>query len=143
MNEEKYLLTLEEFLKARDSLVLQIKESGIKYEALIGNLRGGYYLCDALSRALDIPYMVSRISFRDSTNFVDSNIRFPDLQSDKRYLFVDDLIDSGDTIKLLQKETNIDYCVIYRNEKVEVTNRVFSYQTLKQDIWIDFFWETY
>lgn len=141
--ELKKFLSFEEFVDAKNILSQKIIKSGIQYDLLIANLRGGVFLCDAISRKLDIPYSVSSIALRDSKHFDRKNITLPRFEPDKRYLFIDDLIDSGKTIEVFNKHSNIDVAVIYKPKDYESRKNIFHYDELPKDTWIDFFWEIY
>lgn len=137
----KQIFTIEEFKEAKQNLVEQIGRPKVPYDFILGNLRGGFYLADSLSRTLNIPLKVCHISFRDNHLMNDENLLVPNLDPRKRYLFVDDLIDSGLTAKYFEGKKNIDFCVLLKNPKVEVTNKVFYFKELQENTWIDFFWE--
>ena len=138
---EKQIFTIEEFKEAKQNLVEQIGKPKVPYDYILGNLRGGFYLADTLSRTLNIPLKVCHISLRDNQLMNDENVLTPNIDVRKRYLFVDDLIDSGATVKWFDGKKNIDFCVLLKNPKVEVTNKCFYFKELEQNTWIDFFWE--
>jgi len=138
---EKQIFTIEEFKEAKQNLVEQIGKPKVPYDYILGNLRGGFYLADTLSRTLNIPLKVCHISLRNNQLMNDENVLTPNIDVRKRYLFVDDLIDSGATVKWFDGEKNIDFCVLLKNPKVEVTNKCFYFKELEQNTWIDFFWE--
>lgn len=138
---EKQIFTIEEFKEAKQNLVKQIGKPKVPYDYILGNLRGGFYLADTLSRTLNIPLMVCHISLRNNQLMNDENVLTPNIDVRKRYLFVDDLIDSGATVKWFDGKKNIDFCVLLKNPKVEVTNKHFYFKELEENTWIDFFWE--
>lgn len=138
---QKQIFTIEEFKEAKQNLVEQIGKPKVPYDYILGNLRGGLYLADTLSRTLNIPLKVCHISLRDNQLMNDENVLTPNIDVRKRYLFVDDLIDSGATVKWFDGKKNIDFCVLLKNTKVEVTNKCFYFKELEQNTWIDFFWE--
>lgn len=139
---EKQIFTIEEFKEAKQSLVEQIGKPKVPYDYILGNLRGGFYLADTLSRTLNIPLKVCHISLRDNHLMNDENVLSPNIDVRKRYLFVDDLIDSGSTVKWFDGKKNIDFCVLLKNSKVEVLNKCFYFKEFQENTWIDFFWET-
>lgn len=140
----KYIVSIEEFLSAKENLKEQIIKSNIKYDCIVANLRGGFFLADILSRELEIPYMVTRISLRDSKMFDDRCLNHElTFDNSKNYLFVDDLVDSGETVKQLERLKMVDVAVIFRNMKVESSKRIYHYKELPENTWIDFFWEVY
>lgn len=138
---EKQIFTIEEFKEAKQNLIEQIGKPKVPYDYILGNLRGGFYLADTLSRTLNIPLKVCHISLRDNQLMNDENVLTPNIDVRKRYLFVDDLIDSGATVKWFDGKKNIDFCVLLKNPKVEVTNKHFYFKELEENTWIDFFWE--
>lgn len=138
-----YSLTLSEFIEAKNILKQQILESKTKYDYLVGNLRGGFYLADALSRDLNIPYMVCHVSYRDTSNLQGGNVIIPRFEGYRNYLLVDDLIDSGKTISYFEGKKNIDYCMIFKNPEIKTEKKTIFYKELPHDTWIDFFWEKF
>lgn len=138
---KKQIFTIEEFKEAKNNLVEQIGKPKVPYDFILGNLRGGFYLADSLSRTLNIPLKVCHISLRDSKLMNDENLLTPNLDVRKKYLFVDDLIDSGSTVKYFDGKKNIDFCVLLKNPKVEVVNKCFYFKEFQENTWIDFFWE--
>lgn len=143
MDMNKQFLSFEEFVTVKDYLSKKIIQSKIKYDLLVGNARGGLFLCDAISRNINVPYSISSLSFRDSKYFNGTNISFPRFDSDKRYLFIDDLIDSGKTVEVLLEYSNVDIAVIYKPKHYKSTKNIYFYKELPKNTWIDFFWETY
>jgi len=141
--KERYLFTSDEFVTAKNILKKKINESKTKYDYLVGNLRGGFYLVDALSRDLNIPYMLCHVSFRDTSNLQGGNILIPRFEGYKNYLLVDDLIDSGKTISYFEAKKNIDYCMLFNNPSITSEKKIISYKELPYNTWIDFFWEKY
>lgn len=146
MNEkQKQIFTIEEFQKAKkilvDKIVNRIEKPKLPYDVILGNMRGGFYLADSLSRTLNIPMKICHISFRDNHLVHDDNLLLPNLDVRKRYLFVDDLIDSGATVKYFDGKKNLDFCVLLKNPKVEVNSKVYYYKELEENTWVDFFWE--
>lgn len=137
---EFYDSALPELLK---QIKFKMKTEKIKYDYVLANLRGGFYLGDALSRSLKIPLKVCNVSFRDNVLLSDENILLPVVNVRERYLFVDDVIDSGATINnsKIHDKKNIDICVLYKNAKTQIMNKVFCYSELEENENISFFWE--
>ena len=112
-----------------DSMVNDISDkiikSGKKYESIYGIPRGGLILAVLLSHKLNIP-----IIFDD--NCINSTV-----------LLVDDILDSGNTVKDLivnNYSFKIDIAVLVVNEKSVVKPDYFGINN-SQNVWITFPWE--
>ena len=87
------------------SIESQIKESGIVFDLIVGIVRGGCVPAVILSHRLGIPVQMVHWSTRDIGAGIvsnESNLWIPeDLSSGKKILIVEDIIDTGLSIKTL------------------------------------------
>ncbi|EPP35327.1 phosphoribosyl transferase domain protein [Chlamydia ibidis] len=102
-------------------LAYQIKKSGKHYDAIVAIPRGG--LC--LAQMLSYPLHIHNILFASAQSYFEGDIQgevqigqLPNLENYNRVLLVDDLLDSGNTIKVLLQtlgalypKVAIDTCV--------------------------------
>lgn len=92
-----------------EKLTNDIKQSGIKFDYLVGVARGGAIPAVHLSHTLDIPVEIIHWSTFGSKRMLypdndpDYGIK-EDLQDGKSILLVDDIIDNGKTIRQLLTE---------------------------------------
>lgn len=133
-------------------LYTQINNEKEKFDAVVGIERGGLHISQPLSDILGIPHKKIKISFyKESETTMRSepiiNMYDLDISKPAKYLFVDDLIDSGktiETLKSLLSGTPIQHRIacIYMNYKNKPTT-VFPdyYVSEKPKGWLVFPWE--
>lgn len=90
----------------RDSIALagQIKNSGIEFSAILGIARGGLALAQFLSYLLGVRacLSLSSISYGGDQKIHEPRLAFvPALDAFERVLIVDDIIDSGESMKVV------------------------------------------
>lgn len=90
----------------RDSITLarQIKASELEFSAILGIARGGLALAQFLSHLLGVRacLSLSSISYGEKQKIHGPRLAFiPALDSFERVLIVDDIIDSGESMKLI------------------------------------------
>ncbi len=136
----------EDFKIDTTSLIQRVKDS--HFEAIVAVARGGLTLSHAMAEGLDIRQVQSirtelydKSVKRDKLNVYDTC----DLVGLKRVLVVDDIADSGDTLKavmeyLEKKYEDIEFvsCTLFY-KKTSVYEPHFWIN--EADGWIDFFWE--
>jgi xanthine phosphoribosyltransferase len=136
----------EEFVK--DSKLLSTEARELNVDGFVGILRGGATLAHFLCEGVDSKnmYTIRASSYHGQNKNgkpVVSNI--PELGSEKVVAIVDEIVDSGETMKYILDE----FCTIYPDKKF-VTIAIFQKPSaiIKADIfahetyeWIDFFWE--
>ena len=136
----------EDFKIDTTSLIQKVKDS--HFEAIVAVARGGLTLSHAMAEGLDIRQVQSirtelydKSVKRDKLNVYDTC----DLVGLKRVLVVDDIADSGDTLKavmeyLKKKYEDIEFvsCTLFY-KKTSVYEPHFWIN--EADGWIDFFWE--
>lgn len=136
----------EDFKIDTRSLIDRVK--GSNFEALVAVARGGLTLSHAIAEGLDIRQVQSvRTELYDKTLKRDMLNIFDTCQLDgvKKVLVVDDIADSGDTLRavmeyLEKKYKDIEFasCTLFY-KKTSVYEPHFWIN--EADDWIDFFWE--
>lgn len=85
------------------SLALYIKQSGRAFEQVVGIERGGLFISRPLAALLGLPHDSIMISCYTETGKRLAPVISGDYDTNLDTLIVDDLIDGGSTIKLLNK----------------------------------------
>jgi hypothetical protein len=119
---EKIYLTWKDIEDAVESLAYQIKSSGDSLEAITGLPRGGLIPAVLLSHKLNLPY----VSIADDCEKYDN------------ILVVDDICDSGETLKQyhqLFSTATIHY------KQLALVKPDFYYSLAPDDKWIVYPWE--
>ena len=126
-----------EYFNLIDTLVSKIKDfRGCDFNCVIGLLRGGYVPSEAISRYLEIPLVIAKLSSYNDK--VQGEIELCDEIINKdlirgNVLIVDDLIDSGNTLKFfvnyIKEHYNVD----------SVMTAVLWNKEVKRDIEPDFY----
>lgn len=123
-----------------------IKNSGRKYDFIVGLSRGGLIPAVVLSHSLNIPMFPVEFSTRDS-KFVAVDVLTLTRTWGKNVLIVEDIIDSGETMERLipwfRNTNKLDIAtLIYNNEQSIVPTyygQIISRS--KDDKWYEFWWE--
>jgi xanthine phosphoribosyltransferase len=117
-------------------------------DILLAVARGGLTLSHLMSQALDIRrlYTLNSIHYEGQKKLDTFNIfNIPDLSNAKKVLIIDDIIDSGETMKeilsiLTNKYPNIEFKIATLFYKqTALVKPDFSVREANE--WIDFFWE--
>lgn len=145
-----------DFNEAIDNLCKQIRQSQIKFDFIVGISRGGLIPSVLLSHRLQIPLRTVEWSTRDS------GLRncSPDIAYQARYcspsydrkniLVVDDIVDSGITIKELlgswqmKDSSNVKVACIVFNKEQRLITPDFYYEVIDRSEdkqWVNFWWE--
>jgi hypoxanthine phosphoribosyltransferase len=140
-------ITYEVFTNAIDSIVKQIKDSGIEYKKIIGISRGGLIPATVLSHKLGVPLRTVEWSLRDSQIHAVPVDILHRIENNK-VLLVDDIVDGGDTIKSLLDYFGVNdtidvACLVYNTAQTIATPRYY-YHTIDRSVnqsWINFWWE--
>lgn len=149
-NEPLYNPTYDDITNACVGFSRQIKLYGIDFDAIIGVSRGGLVPANILSHLLDIPLIpVSYSSFNGKGDDKNHENNLPPI-ADKKILIVDDICDSGYTLRELADYYSADNlntvytaCVYYKLRKNPVIVTNFSWVTIQEDSpWVVFPWET-
>lgn len=119
-----------------------------KPEILLAVARGGLTLSHLMSQALNIRdlYTLNSIHYEGEKKLDTFNIfNIPDLSWANRVLIVDDIIDSGETMKeilsiLKEKFPNIEFKIASLFYKTTALIKP-DFSVREANEWIDFFWE--
>nr|WP_321267687.1 phosphoribosyltransferase family protein [uncultured Sulfurimonas sp.] len=136
----------EDFRIDTKKLLLNVKE--FKPQVIVGIARGGLTLSHAIAEGLDIREVQTiRTELYDKTTKRQNISIFGDcnFENISRVLVVDDIADSGDTLKAVMshfasKHPNIEFCsatLFYKKSSVYEP----TFWINEADDWIDFFWE--
>jgi hypothetical protein len=107
---KKRYVSWNEYNKLCDQLIDKIKDSNYKITHVVAVMRGGYYVANRISEALNIPLIFVVAKSYDGTkktgNVLVSDLIFPpdiNRRGWANLLIVDDLVDSGDTFNKIQQ----------------------------------------
>jgi hypoxanthine phosphoribosyltransferase len=139
------LITSEKVELWTNRIFSQIKKSEKKYDYVLGIREGGLNLSVPLAKKLELPHKTIRISFYKD-NFTPSSeplLEMDNFNNEPNGLLVDDLIDTGRTIKFFEKEfQKMDIAVLLWNKMNGwLRDKPRYYARLKSTNWIVFPWE--
>ena len=143
---EKYFYGYDEFLK--DSLNLSAQLKVYNPDTLLAIARGGLTLGHFLASALDTRrlFTINSIHYEETKKLDTFDIfNIPDLSSAKKVVLIDDIIDSGETMREIIKLLSNQYplcefkiaTIFYKPTAVIEAD----FKVKEADKWIDFFWE--
>jgi len=154
-------ITEEQVRECSKQLISKIKKDKFYPSVIIGSARGGLIPAQYLAYGMDVKHIESlSVQLRDNTELntlneinalLDKLVRKYKKYNDKiNILIVDDLVDSGDTIKqvrtlLHHKNLEIRIAVLYQNTKIsnEKNIRLSDYWGKeKPQGWLNFPWDT-
>ncbi|MDD2888952.1 MAG: phosphoribosyltransferase family protein [Aliarcobacter sp.] len=132
----------------KDAQILVDKCRDFDPEVLLAVARGGLTLSHLMAQALDMRnlYTLNSIHYEGELKLETFNIfNIPDLSSTKKVLIVDDIVDSGETMReilkvLKEKFPKVEFklaTLFYKNTALIKPD--FSVREANE--WIDFFWE--
>lgn len=117
---EKIYLTWRDIEDAIESIAYRIKTSKIEFSSITGLYRGGLVPAVMLSHKLNIPYK--------------------ETPSIGNILVVDDICDSGNTLRKFTNEPNIYTATIHHKQSASVEPN-FWYSLVQDKDWIVYPWE--
>lgn len=138
-----------DFVKDADSLVHQITGSGKFYDYIVGIVRGGAIPAVYLSHRLGIPMRTVSWSTFHSDQMRESAMDIAeDIENGKNILLVDDILDSGRTMRELLEDwgcvrDKIGIAVMIHNIRQETMPDYYG-RTIDRDVdtdWVNFWWE--
>jgi xanthine phosphoribosyltransferase len=119
-----------------------------RYDAILAVARGGLTIGHFLALALDKRELFALNSIHYNNNQKLDSIKLfniPNLDSYKRVLIVDDIVDSGDTMEAILERLNslypnkiFDVATIFYKKGAKIEPK---YALKEANEWIDFFWE--
>ena len=132
----------------KDTQLLVDKSRNFEPEILLAVARGGLTLSHLISQALNIRnlYTLNSIHYEGEKKLDTFNIfNIPDLFGVNRVLIIDDIIDSGETMKeilyiLKEKYPNIEFKIATLFYKSTALIKP-DFSVREANEWIDFFWE--
>ena len=143
---EKYYYGYEEFAKDTQTLVNKCRD--YEPEILLGVARGGLTLSHLMGQALNMRnvYTLNSIHYEGQIKLDTFNIfNIPDVSHAKKVLILDDIVDSGETMREILKvlrekfpSTEFKLATIFY-KKTACLEADYSVKEAKG--WIDFFWE--
>lgn len=154
--EYSYRMFNEDMFKIQE----QIEKSDQQFTEVIGLARGGVIAATVLSHRLDLPLKIVDWSFRDHKrvdyNAID-NIQYNIYSGRRKYLIIDDILDSGETLDNLFRALEcpeVSAQMILECTKVAVliqnsaaiSNTRADYRgrdinRLEDSAWVNFWWE--
>ena len=143
---EKLYYSYELFVK--DTQILVDKCRDYKPEILLAVARGGLTLSHLMAQAMDMRnlYTLNSIHYEGELKLDTFNIfNIPDVSHAKKVLIVDDIVDSGETMReilkvLSEKFPNVEFKLATLFYKKTAVLRP-DYSVREANEWIDFFWE--
>jgi hypothetical protein len=115
-----------------------------EYDAILCVLRGGVFLADFLQRKMHLPIYFATVSSYKNKEQQSPRFEINNLDKfliNKRVLLVDDIYDSGYTIKLLEDLFPITLlypCVLISKQKKE--GLIYG-KYIRSKEWVNFWWE--
>lgn len=113
------------------------------FVGIIGIARGGLIPAVYLSHASKIPKFrtITLSSYCDETNKQTSVIMKDIFFSKKKWLIIDELVDSGKTLEKVREQfPNSVFAVLYTKPKGKAMADFWAYES-DQDTWLEFPWE--
>ncbi len=141
---ERYYYDCQTFLADVDRLTQQIDW---EFDAIIAIARGGMSLAQRLGEHYNLRsvYTINTIGYDDTEKRESVEVfNIPDLRDARRVLVVDDIVDSGDTLRevlsVLQRtypHATYKTASLFYKKSARVTP---DWSVKEADTWIDFFW---
>lgn len=144
--QEKYYYSYDEFKKDTQELVNKCRD--YEPDVLLGVARGGLTLSHLMAQAFNMRnlYTLNSIHYEGDLKLDTFNIfNIPDMSHAKKVLVVDDIVDSGETMREILKvlrekfpQTEFKLATIFYKPTAVIEA---DYTVKIADKWIDFFWE--
>ena len=140
----KYYYNYQEFISDTKELIQKIDW---EFDVIIGIARGGLTLSHILGEYYNIRavYSLNTIGYNDTKKLDNIEIfNIPNIENSLNVLIVDDIVDSGDTLKLVIDTLSAKYpTCIFKSasifyKKTAIIEPNWSVKEAKE--WIDFFW---
>ena len=143
---EKLYYSYEMFVKDTQKLVDKCRD--FEPEILLGVARGGLTLSHLMAQAMNMRnlYTLNSIHYEGELKLDSFNIfNIPDISHAKKVLIIDDIVDSGETMReilkiLKEKFPKVEFklaTLFYKKSAVIQPD----YTVREANMWIDFFWE--
>ena len=148
MSELKVNYSIDEMHVAIIRIIEQMNDSNWMPEIILSINRGGCIPGIYLSHKIEIPHKVIDIQLRDSSVSPNFSVLNDCLAKYKKLLIVDDINDSGNTLKLIKdhsvkNESEIRFAALINNikSKIKIDYQGQLIDKSKNPIWIVFPWE--
>lgn len=143
----------EQYLQLVNELAIKIFDSGWRFNHVISILRGGFYMGHALATKFNTSHTaICCSSYREEQGKVQSKLMISNIEidpkADGRWLIVDDLVDSGQTLSEVMHMIHSRYPEVKCKTAVGWKKTGSSFQpdyygdSVDKDIWIDQPFET-
>lgn len=149
MSDQREILTWEGFGDASRQVAMDIAKSGYEPDMILAIARGGLFLAGALGYALSVKntYTMNVEFYTDVDKRLDMPMILPPVPdfvdvSESKILIVDDVADTGHTLKLVKEFCNgrvAESRVVALYEKSHSVVQC-DYVWKKTDLWINFPW---
>jgi xanthine phosphoribosyltransferase len=140
-----YYYSYDEFVNDIKSIIPTLKAEG--FDSIVSIARGGATIGHFISEALELRelYSINSILYDDQEKMEIITISsIPNLNSNSKVLVVDDICDSGTTLKSVMQELHKEYSdiefksfTIYYKDSAVYTP---DFKLKEANEWIDFFW---
>tara|TARA_B110000003_G_C16635442_1_gene528201 strand:+ start:1658 stop:2110 length:453 start_codon:yes stop_codon:yes gene_type:complete len=148
MSELKVNYSIDEMHVAIIRIIEQMNDSNWMPEIILSINRGGCIPGIYLSHKIEIPHKVIDIQLRDSSVSPNFSVLNDCLAKYKKLLIVDDINDSGNTLKLIKdhsvkNESEIRFAALINNikSKIKIDYQGQLIDKSKNPVWIVFPWE--
>lgn len=131
----------------REDLKILVKKIDFEFDAIIAIARGGMIIAQMIGEYFDIRdvFIINSIGYKGDKRIDSIKIfNIPNLDRSKNILIVDDIIDSGQTMKEILNILNKNHSkkvfktasIFYKKEALYKPDFFVKYTTK----WVDFFW---
>lgn len=131
----------------REDLKILVKKIDFEFDAIIAVARGGMIIAQMIGEHFDIRdvFVINSIGYKGDKKLDSIKIfNIPNLDRSKNILIVDDIIDSGQTMKEILNILNKNHSkkvfktasIFYKKEALYKPDFFVKYTTK----WVDFFW---
>lgn len=148
MSELKVNYAIDEMHVAIIRIIEQMNDSNWMPEIILSINRGGCIPGIYLSHKIEIPHKVIDIQLRDSSVSPNFSVLNDCLAKYKKLLIVDDINDSGNTLKLIKdhsvkNESEIRFAALINNikSKIKIDYQGQLIDKSKNPVWYIFPWE--
>lgn len=161
--QSKRVLTWQDIERLSRDLTRQLVASNWRPEYIVGLVRGGTIPATMISHYYDVPMHALKISFRDDDTLESNTWMAEDAYNNMNILVVDDINDSGKTLKWLVEDWqnscfpedqpkwkkvwgyNVKFMSLVNNT-VSAANVQFTGMSInkaQENVWIEFPWENW
>ena len=135
-------VTYDDLEGMADALARQLKDHN--YDGIVGVARGGFVPATMLAYRLGIRRVASLsvASYDHQKQKAPEVLVLPDLDLSLKWLVVEDIVDTGQTAKLVRKIwPKIDMASFFIKPAGQKIKNITAYRLVPQDTWVYFPWE--